>query len=176
MASWSHAITHTPAAGTDGPARRTRPLAEPAARRGRAAAGRGAGAPCCGWCSAAWSASEGSGRRSALAEDGAILVKFWLHVSSKEQLKRFEARERDPLKRWKLTDEDWRNRKKREAYKAAIEDMVERTSTDWASWHLIEADPKRYARVKVVETVNAAIEDGVRRHGIDPPPGSLGSG
>jgi polyphosphate kinase 2 (PPK2 family) len=111
-----------------------------------------------------------------LAEDGAILVKFWLHVSSKEQLKRFEARERDPLKRWKLTDEDWRNRKKRKAYKAAIEDMVERTSTDWAPWHVIEAESKRFARVKVVETVNAAIEDGMRRHGIDPPPGPPGTG
>jgi AMP-polyphosphate phosphotransferase len=110
-----------------------------------------------------------------LAEDGSILVKFWLHISSKEQLKRFEARERDPLKRWKLTDEDWRNRKKRKAYKAAIEDMVERTSTDWARWHLIEAESKRFARVKVVETVNAAIEDGMRRHGIDPPPGPPGT-
>jgi polyphosphate kinase 2 (PPK2 family) len=110
-----------------------------------------------------------------LTEDGAILVKFWLHISSKEQLKRFEARERDPLKRWKLTDEDWRNRKKRKAYKAAIEDMVERTSTDWAPWHLIEAESKRFARVKVVETVNAAIEAGMRRHGIDPPPGPPGS-
>ena len=158
MASWSHAITHTPAAGTDGPARRTRPLAEPAARRGRAAAGRGAGAPCCGWCSAAWSASEGSGRRSALAEDGAILVKFWLHVSSKEQLKRFEARAQDPLKAWKLTDEDWRNRGRRAEYEAAIDEMVERTSTDWAPWSLVPADSKRYARVAVLNTVIDAIE------------------
>jgi polyphosphate kinase 2 (PPK2 family) len=111
-----------------------------------------------------------------LADDGAILVKFWLHISSKEQLKRFEAREREPLKRWKLTDEDWRNRKKRKAYKAAIEDMVERTSTEWAPWTLVEAESKRFARVKVVETVNAAIEDGLRRHGIDPPPGPPGTG
>jgi polyphosphate kinase 2 (PPK2 family) len=110
-----------------------------------------------------------------LAAEGAIIVKFWLHLSSKEQLKRFEARERDPLKRWKLTDEDWRNRKKRKAYKAAIEDMVDRTSTEWAPWHLVEAESKRYARVKVVETVNAAIEAGMRRHGVDPPPGPPGS-
>ena len=59
-----------------------------------------------------------------------ILVKFWLHVSDEEQLKRFEAREKDPLKSWKLTDEDWRNRGKRAEYEAAIEEMVERTSTD----------------------------------------------
>jgi polyphosphate kinase 2 (PPK2 family) len=105
-----------------------------------------------------------------LADEGAILVKFWLHISSKEQLKRFEARERDPLKQWKLTDEDWRNRKKRKAYKSAIEDMVEHTSTEWAPWYLVEAESKRFARVKVVETVNDAIEAGMRRHGIDPPP------
>jgi AMP-polyphosphate phosphotransferase len=110
-----------------------------------------------------------------LADEGAILIKFWLHISSKEQLKRFEARERDPLKRWKLTDEDWRNRKKRKAYRRAIEDMVQRTSTEWAPWHLVEAESKRFARVKVVETVNAAIEDGMRRHGIDPPPGPPGA-
>jgi polyphosphate kinase 2 (PPK2 family) len=111
-----------------------------------------------------------------LADEGAIIIKFWLHISSKEQLKRFEARERKPLKRWKLTDEDWRNRKKRKAYKRAIEDMVERTSTAWAPWSLVEAESKRFARVKVVETVNAAIEEGMRRHGIDPPPGPPGSG
>jgi polyphosphate kinase 2 (PPK2 family) len=111
-----------------------------------------------------------------LADEGAIIVKFWLHLSSKEQLKRFEARERDPLKRWKLTDEDWRNRKKRKAYKAAIEDMVRHTSTEWAPWHLVEAESKRFARVKVVETVNAAIEAGMVRHGVDPPPGPPGTG
>jgi polyphosphate kinase 2 (PPK2 family) len=105
-----------------------------------------------------------------LADEGTILIKFWLHISSKEQLKRFEAREREPLKQWKLTDEDWRNRKRRRAYKRAVEDMVERTSTEWAPWYLVEADSKRFARVKVVETVNDVIEAGMRRHGIDPPP------
>jgi polyphosphate kinase 2 (PPK2 family) len=106
----------------------------------------------------------------ALALEGTILIKFWLHISSAEQLRRFERRERDPLKTWKLTDEDWRNRKKRKAYKAAIEDMLERTDTEWAPWHLVEADSKRYARVKVIETVNAQIEAGMRKHGFDPPP------
>jgi polyphosphate kinase 2 (PPK2 family) len=111
-----------------------------------------------------------------LTDEGTILVKFWMHISSKEQLKRFEARERDPLKQWKLTDEDWRNRKKRKAYKRAVEDMVERTSTTWAPWSLVEAESKRFARVKVVETVNTAIEAGMRRHGVDPPPGPPGTG
>jgi polyphosphate kinase 2 (PPK2 family) len=94
----------------------------------------------------------------ALCDDGMILVKFWMHVSDEEQLKRFKAREKDPLKSWKLTDEDWRNREKRPEYEAAIEEMVKRTSTKYAPWHLVEGESKRYARVKVVETVVAEIE------------------
>jgi polyphosphate kinase 2 (PPK2 family) len=94
----------------------------------------------------------------ALCDDGMILVKFWMHISDEEQLKRFKAREKDPLKAWKLTEDDWRNRSKRAEYEPAIEEMVERTSTKDAPWHLVEAESKRYARVKVVETVVAAIE------------------
>jgi polyphosphate kinase 2 (PPK2 family) len=94
----------------------------------------------------------------ALCDDGMILVKLWMHVSDDEQLKRFKAREKDPLKSWKLTDEDWRNRGKRADYEAAVEEMIERTSTDYAPWHLIEGENKRYARVKVIETVADAIE------------------
>ena len=110
--------------------------------------------------------------RSFCAEGG-VLVKFWLHVSEEEQLKRFEARRDDPLKGWKLTDEDWRNRKRRPEYEAAIEDMLERTGSDWAPWTLVEADSKRFARVKVLESACAVIEEGMRRHGIDPPPREL---
>jgi AMP-polyphosphate phosphotransferase len=106
----------------------------------------------------------------ALALEGAVLVKIWLHISDEEQLKRFKAREKDPLKRYKLTDDDWRNRSKRDAYAEAVEEMVERTSTDWAPWHLIAGDSKRYARVAVLETVVEAAEDGLRRHGRRPPP------
>jgi polyphosphate kinase 2 (PPK2 family) len=94
----------------------------------------------------------------ALCDDGMILVKLFMHVSDAEQLKRFKAREKDPLKAWKLTDEDWRNREKRPQYETAIEEMVERTSTDYAPWHLIAAESKRYARVKVIETVCEAME------------------
>src|SRR3954468_23527619 len=86
-----------------------------------------------------------------LAREGMVIVKLWLHVSEDEQLKRFEARKDDPLKAYKLTDEDWRNRDKRPAYTAAIEDMIERTGTELAPWHLIEGDSKRYARVRVIE-------------------------
>jgi polyphosphate kinase 2 (PPK2 family) len=105
-----------------------------------------------------------------LALEGTVLVKMWLHISDAEQLKRFEARQNDPLKAYKLTAEDWRNRGKRQAYCEAIEEMVERTSTEWAPWHLIEGDSKRYARVKVIEAVIAAAEEGLRRHGRRPPP------
>src|SRR3954452_20086768 len=105
-----------------------------------------------------------------LTEEGTLVVKFWLHVSPKEQLKRFERRAEDPLRSWKLTDEDWRNRSKRRAYTRAIEDMLDETDRENAPWTLVEADSKRYARVKVVETVIAVIEDGMRRNGIKPPP------
>jgi len=105
-----------------------------------------------------------------LTAEGMILVKFFIHLSDEEQLKRFEARERDPLKSWKLTDEDWRNRKQRKRYVKAIEEMLERTDTESAPWHVVEGDQKRWARVRVVETVNAALEAGMRAQGIDPPP------
>jgi polyphosphate kinase 2 (PPK2 family) len=93
-----------------------------------------------------------------LAAEGMILVKFFMHLSDAEQLRRFEARRDDPLKSWKLTDEDWRNRKQRARYEAAIETMLEHTDTAAAPWHLVEGDSKRWARVKVIETVCARIE------------------
>jgi AMP-polyphosphate phosphotransferase len=105
-----------------------------------------------------------------LADEGAVIVKLWLHLSDEEQLKRFEAREGDPLKAYKLTDDDWRNRGKRDEYSQAIEDMLDRTSTGWAPWTLVEGDSKRFARVKVIETVIEAAEEGLRRHGRKPPP------
>jgi polyphosphate kinase 2 (PPK2 family) len=100
-----------------------------------------------------------------LADEGMIIVKFFLHISEDEQLKRFEARRTDPLKSWKLTDEDWRNRAKRPAYEAALEDMFEKTDTDRAPWRIVPADNKRYARVHVMREVIEAIEDGSRHHG-----------
>ena len=92
------------------------------------------------------------------AAEGMVFVKFWMHVSEEEQLKRFKKREKDPLKAWKLTDEDWRNREKRSAYEEAVEDMLERTDHPQGPWTLVEGDNKRFARVKVIETVIAAME------------------
>ena len=105
----------------------------------------------------------------SLAHEGMILVKLWLELSPDEQLKRFERRKGDPLKAWKLTDEDWRNRAKRPAYEDAVEEMLERTDVDEAPWHLIEGDSKRWARVKVMETVIAEIECGCARVGFPLP-------
>ncbi len=93
-----------------------------------------------------------------LVRSGAIITKLWLAISKEEQEKRFEQRQKIAYKRFKITAEDWRNRKKWNAYAAAVDDMVERTSTDLAPWTLIEANDKYHARLKVLETLIAAIE------------------
>ncbi|MDR0576743.1 MAG: polyphosphate:AMP phosphotransferase [Candidatus Accumulibacter sp.] len=93
-----------------------------------------------------------------LAGNGAILVKFWLHISDEEQLKRFRERENVAFKRFKITGEDWRNREKRGAYHAAVCDMVDRTSTGEAPWTLVEADDKCHARVKILRTICERLE------------------
>jgi polyphosphate kinase 2 (PPK2 family) len=111
-----------------------------------------------------------------LACEGMILVKFWMHLSEEEQLRRFESRRTDPLRSWKLTDEDWRNREKRKKYVAAVEDMLELTDHDHGRWHVVPGDDKRYARVAVVETVCAAIEEELKARGYDisqPDPSTL---
>ncbi|MBV9205465.1 MAG: UDP-galactose-lipid carrier transferase [Actinobacteria bacterium] len=105
-----------------------------------------------------------------LADEGMIMVKFWLHLSPGEQLKRFKARERAPLKTWKLTAEDWRNRDKRREYEAAVEEMLERTAHAAAPWVLVEAEDKRWARVKVAESVVRAIEAGMAARNLPVPP------
>ncbi|HUZ19510.1 MAG TPA: UDP-galactose-lipid carrier transferase [Acidimicrobiales bacterium] len=106
----------------------------------------------------------------SLVEEGVSLVKFWLHISAEEQERRFLSRQADPLRRWKLTDEDWRNREKRPAYEVAVEEMFERTDHRQARWDIIAAENKPYARVKVLRTVVERMEDGMRRWGIEPPP------
>jgi polyphosphate kinase 2 (PPK2 family) len=113
--------------------------------------------------------SEIASFEQGLADEGSIVVKFWLHISAEEQLRRFEARAAEPLKRWKLTPDDWENRAKRSEYVEAIEEMLDRTDRPHARWHLIAAESKRYARVEVVRTVNEEIEAGMRRWGQDPP-------
>ena len=93
-----------------------------------------------------------------LAEYGFVVAKFWLAISKEEQLKRFRAREKTSFKRFKITDEDWRNRKKWDDYELAVCDMVDRTSTEYAPWTLVEANNKYFARLKVLKTLCKAIE------------------
>jgi polyphosphate kinase 2 (PPK2 family) len=100
-----------------------------------------------------------------LAAEGTILVKFWVHISADEQLRRFERRQADPLKRWKITDDDWRNREKRPQYVDAVEEMLARTDLPEAPWLLVEGESKRFARVKVMESVIEQIERGCAARG-----------
>jgi polyphosphate kinase 2 (PPK2 family) len=113
---------------------------------------------------------EINGFERTLAEEGMILVKLWLQISDEEQLRRFKRRKKDPLKTWKLTDEDWLNREKRGEYEDAVEDMLARTDQPYTPWSLIEGDSKRHARVKVVETVIERIEAGMTQWGMELPP------
>lgn len=85
-----------------------------------------------------------------LREFGVILVKFWIHISREEQLRRFEERKAIGYKAWKLTDEDWRNREKWEAYEEAVEQMLVKTSTATAPWALVEGNDKYWARTRVL--------------------------
>ena len=93
-----------------------------------------------------------------LADAGVIVVKFWLQISQEEQLKRFKEREKIEFKRFKITEEDWRNREKWDAYQESICDMVDRTSTGIAPWTLVEANDKGYARVKILRTICERLE------------------
>ena len=88
-----------------------------------------------------------------LVDHGIRVAKLWLQISPEEQLRRFEERQQTGFKRFKITDEDWRNREKAPQYREAINDMIERTSTELAPWTLVEANDKRYARIKVLETL-----------------------
>ena len=85
-------------------------------------------------------------------------MKFWLQISQEEQLKRFKEREKIEFKRFKITEEDWRNREKWDSYQEAICDMVDRTSTGTAPWTLVEANDKGYARVKILRTICERLE------------------
>ncbi|HWK18485.1 MAG TPA: UDP-galactose-lipid carrier transferase [Solirubrobacteraceae bacterium] len=103
-----------------------------------------------------------------LAAEGMILIKVWLHISEDEQLRRFRERERDPLKRWKLTGDDWRNLSHRADYEAASDLMLARTDHPDARWHVVAAESKPYARVKVIEIVIVAVEEALVALGREP--------
>lgn len=89
---------------------------------------------------------------------GTVLIKFWLQISKEEQLRRFEERQADPQKQWKITEEDWRNREKWDDYRNAVDDMLLQTSTIHSPWEIIESDSKLYARIKVLKTITKMVE------------------
>jgi polyphosphate kinase 2 (PPK2 family) len=93
----------------------------------------------------------------SLAEDGTVFVKIYLHISKDEQLSRFKRREADPYKHWKITDEDWRNRRKWDEHNAAAEAMFEKTSTPSSPWIILPANYKWHARIEVIRAVNHAL-------------------
>ncbi|MGC6177315.1 polyphosphate:AMP phosphotransferase [Lacrimispora sp. 38-1] len=99
---------------------------------------------------------------SHLANAGAVVIKFWLHIDKDEQEKRFKERQADPLKQWKITEEDWRNREKWDQYESAVNEMLVRTSTTYAPWVVVEGNCKYYARVKILKTVVEALEDKIK--------------
>ncbi len=119
-----------------------------------------------GFCSASdWmrAYSEINDFEEQLTEAGVVLVKFWLAIDEQTQLERFKEREQIPFKRFKITEDDWRNREKWGAYRDAVGDMVDRTSSEVAPWTLVEANDKRWARVKVLRTINDALEAAFKR-------------
>jgi len=97
-----------------------------------------------------------------LTSSGVVVVKFWIHISKEEQLRRFKERETISYKKWKLTPEDWRNREKWNDYGLAVDEMVARTSTDSAPWVLVEGNDKKFARIKVMEIVCQALRRALR--------------
>lgn len=93
---------------------------------------------------------------------GAVLIKFWLHIDKDEQLRRFNDRQNTPEKRWKITDEDWRNREKWDQYETAVDEMLQKTSTEYAPWHIIESQNKEYGRIQALHILIAAIKEKIR--------------
>jgi polyphosphate kinase 2 (PPK2 family) len=94
----------------------------------------------------------------SLANYGTVLVKFWFHVSPEVQLARFKERESSDYKRYKITEEDWRNREKWDPYRTAVSDAIVNCSTTYAPWTIVEANDKLWARVKAMKTIADAIE------------------
>ena len=97
-----------------------------------------------------------------LTDWGAVLLKFWIQIDKDTQLQRFEERRDNPEKRWKLSDEDWRNREKWDEYEQAIDQMLQRTNTSYAPWHIVESNCKYYARIKTLRLLTEALEEAVR--------------
>ena len=88
----------------------------------------------------------------------AVIIKFWVQIDKDTQLARFTDRQNTPEKQWKITEEDWRNRDKWDAYEGAVNEMIQKTSTTYAPWHILESVDKKYARIKALRIVIAELE------------------
>ncbi|MDQ8202884.1 hypothetical protein [Pelagicoccus sp. SDUM812003] len=105
---------------------------------------------------------------SHLARFGTQIVKFWLHIDKETQLERFQARQENPLKQWKITDEDWRNREKWELYEEAVNEMIDKTNSAYAPWHIIPANCKMRARIQTLDTVIRSLRKGIKHAQLPP--------
>jgi polyphosphate kinase 2 (PPK2 family) len=112
-----------------------------------------------------------------LSDDGYVLIKFFLHISKKEQAHRFRALEKDPLEAWHVQPEDWEHHHKYDDYLAAIEEMLERTETEWGPWTIVEATNRYWARVRIFETISGHLEQALVQRGkpLPPPPPEEGA-
>ena len=99
-----------------------------------------------------------------LTDWGAVVLKFWIHIDQETQLERFTLRQSTPAKQWKITDEDWRNRDKWDQYEEVVDEMLEKTSTQYAPWHIISSNDKKYARIQTLTIIVAALEKACKEH------------
>ena len=104
-----------------------------------------------------------------LADDGCVITKFFLHIEKKEQKRRFKKLEKDPLKSWHVQPEDWEHHRKYKEYVVAIEEMLERTDTEWGPWCIVEATDRRWARVKIFQTIIQRLEEALTERGFELP-------
>jgi len=104
-----------------------------------------------------------------IADDGYVLIKFWLHISKEEQKRRFKRLEKDPLKSWQVTEEDWHHHKNYKQYYTAVEEMLERSETEWGPWTIVEATDRWWCRSKVFKTIIDVLTDRLEDEGKLPP-------
>ena len=109
------------------------------------------------------------GFERTLADDGCVIVKFFLHIDKKEQKRRFKKLEKDPLKSWHVQPEDWEHHRRYKEYVVAIEEMLERTDTEWGPWCIVEATDRRWARVKIFRTIIQRLEEALTERGFELP-------
>jgi polyphosphate kinase 2 (PPK2 family) len=109
------------------------------------------------------------GFERTLADDGYVIIKFYLHISEKEQKRRFKKLEKNPLKSWHVQPEDWEHHRKYGKYLVAVEEMLERTDSEWGPWTIVEATDRRWARVKIFQTIIRRLEEALTERGFELP-------